>query len=433
MKVATRFALILILAAMAVPARAQQAATQGAHSASSGQASPEPVKLADLLAEAERNHPALKAAARMVEAKQARVPQARALPDPQVSLGYMGDFAPFKTQPGDPSSYRTLGLMQEFPFPGKRALRGQFAEKDVDAARWDIELARRRVLAQVRVAYFELWSVDKALDVIRRNKDLLEKVARITEERYKVGKGLQQDVLRAQLEVTRLRQRLTLLDQRRGTLAGQLNALMQRPLDTPMGPLAPVEKTTFAYSLNELVERGVANAPEIRQQEERIAQSQVALKLAERERYPDFGVGWDYQQRPGMPEMFGLRFTVSVPIFYKNKQKQMAIEAASENAAAVQQREAIRTGLLFQVKEQFLAARASEELLTLYSKALVPQSTLTLEASLAAYQTGSLDFLNVLNSFLGVLDYELGYYEELANYQKALSRLEEITGFELVK
>ena len=437
MRAAMKFAMILILAAVVAPARAQQpaagAAPQGVQSAAPGQAAPEPVKLADLLAEAERNHPALKAAARMVEAKQARVSQARALPDPQVSLGYMGDFAPFKTQPGDPSSFRSIGVMQEFPYPGKRGLRGQIAEKDVDAARWDIELARRRVLAEVRVAYFELWSVDKALDVTRRDKDLLEKLANITEERYKVGKGLQQDVLRAQLEITRLLQRLTVLEQRRGTLVGHLNALLQRPLDAPMGPLAPVEKPTFAYTLDELVERGVANAPEIRQQEERISQSQVALKLAERERYPDLGVGWDYQQRPGMPEMFGLRFSVSIPIFYKDKQKQMAVEAASEKAAAEQQREAIRTTLLFQVKEQYLAARASEELLTLYSKALVPQSTLTMEAALAAYQTGSLDFLNVLNSFLGVLDYELGYYEELANFQVALSRLEEITGFDLVK
>ena len=424
MGVTKKFALILVLAALAAPARAQTPAASQ---------SQEPVKLADLLAEAERSHPAMKVAARMVEARQARVSQARALPDQQVSLGYMGDFAPFKTQPGDPSSYRTLGVMQEFHYLGKRDLRGKIAEKDVDAARWEIEAARRRVLGEVRAAYFELWGVDKSLEVLRKNKDLLEKLARITEERYKVGKGLQQDVLRAQLEVTRLLQRLTVLQQRRATLVGQLNTLLQRPLDAPMGPLAPVEKTTFAYTLDELVERGVANAPEIRQQEERIEQSQYALKLAERERYPDFGVGWDYQQRPGMPEMFGLRFTVSIPIFYKNKQKQMAVEAASERAAAEQQREAIRTGLLFQVKEQYMAARASDELLTLYTKALVPQSTLTLEAALAAYQTGSLEFQGVLSSFLGVLEYESAYYEELANYEKALSKLQEITGIEIVK
>jgi len=422
MKFAVRIALILILATLASPAPAQQSAAPS-----------EPVKLADLLAEAERNHPSLKAAAQMVEARRARISQARALPDPQVSLGYMGDFAPFKTQPGDPSSYRTLGVMQEFPYPGKRDLRAQIAEKDVDAARWEIELARRRVLGEVRVAYFEMWGVDRALEVTRKNKDLLATLARITEERYKLGKGLQQDVFRAQLEVTRLLQRLTVLDLRRATLVGQLNALLQRPLDAPLGPLAPLEKAVFAYSLDELVERGVANHPEIRQQDERIAQSQLAVRLAERERFPDFGVGWDYQQRPGMPEMFGLKFTVNVPIFYKTKQKQMVTEAASERNAARYQRESLRTVLLFQVKEQFLAARASEELLTLYTKALVPQSTLTLEASLAAYQTGSLEFQSVLASFLGVLEFESSYYEELASFQKALARLEEITGIELVK
>jgi outer membrane protein TolC len=350
-----------------------------------------------------------------------------------VSLGYMGDFAPFKTQAGDPSSYRSLGVMQEFPYPGKRDLRAQIAAKDADAAQWEIEMARRRVSGEVRVAYFELWGVDRALEVLGKNRDLLEKLARITEARYKVGQGLQQDVFRAQLEVTRLRQRLTLLEQRRATLAGQINALLQRPLDAPLGPLAPVEKDLLAYSLDELVERGVANHPQIRQQDERIAQSQIAVRLADREKMPDFAVGWDYLQRPGMPEMFGLKFTVNVPIFYQSKQKQMVTEAVAESNSARHERESIRTGLLFRIKEQYLAARASDELLTLYTKALVPQSTLTLEAALAAYQTGAVEFQSVLAGFLGVLDYESAYYEEFANYQKALARLQEITGIELVK
>ena len=393
----------------------------------------QPVKLADLVAEAERTHPALQAAAGLVEAKRARIPQARALPDPQLSVGYMGDFAPFRTQAGDPSSYRQFGLMQELPYPGKRELRGKIAAKDVDAEKWNLEAARRRIRAEVALAYYELFAVDKALEITQANKELLEKLARIAEERYKVGKGLQQDVIRAQVEVSRVLQRQTVLGQRRRTLEAQLNSLLVRPPASPIGPLAPVQKAVFAYSLEELLQKAVDNFPEIRRQEQLIEQSQLAVNLARKNYYPDFSVGWDYQNRPDFLEMYGLRFTMNLPIFYKSKQRQAVGEASANLAAARHEREAVRTALFFQVKEQYLMAKASEELLNLYSKAIVPQSTLALESGLAAYQVGSLDFLSLLSSFSNVLDYEISYYAELANFQKALARLEEITGIELTK
>jgi cobalt-zinc-cadmium efflux system outer membrane protein len=419
-KCVVSFALILCAAGM-VPAQELPAA------------SPPPVKLADLVAEAERNHPSIQAAARMVGAKRARIAQARALPDPQLSAGYMGSLAPFKTQKNDPSSYRTFGVMQELPYPGKRDLRGKIAAKEADAEIPNVEAARRRVRAEVKVAYYELWGVGKAIDITGRNKELLEKLARIAEERYKLGKGLQQDVLRAQVEVTRIRQRQTLLDQRHHTLEAQIASLLMRPGDAPLGALpAEIAKAGLPYSFEELIGKGVENSPEIRRQEELIEQSRLAADLARKEFYPDFSVSWDYQNRTsGMPEMYGLKFTMNLPFFNKGRRYAAVNEASETQASARQMREAVRTVLMFQVKEQFLAARASDELLTLYSKALVPQSALTLESSMTAYQVGSLDFLSLITNFITVLDYETSYYEELARYQQALARLEELTGIEL--
>ena len=414
------FALILCAAGM-VPAQEGPAA------------GPPPVKLAYLLAEAERNHPSIQAAARMVDAKRARIAQARALPDPQLSVGYMGDFAPFKTQRNDPSSYRTVGVMQELPYPGKRDLRGKIAAQEAEAEIPNVEAARRRVRAEVKLAYYEIWSVGKALEITGRNKELLEKLARIAEERYKLGKGLQPDVLRAQVEVTRIRQRQTLLELRRRTQEAQLASLLLRPTDAPLGLLpGEIAKSGLPYSFEELISKGIENSPEIRRQERLIEQSQLAVGLARKEFYPDFSVSWDYQNRTsGMPEMYGLKFTMNLPIFNKGRRYAAVNEASETQASARQMREAVRTVLLFQVKEQFLAARASDELLTLYLKALVPQSALTLESSLAAYQVGSLDFLSLITNFISVLDYETSYYEELARYQQALARLEELTGIEL--
>src|SRR6516225_9239031 len=136
-------------------------------------------RLADLLEEAERVHPAIKAQAQMIESKRARIPQVRSLPDPTVGAGWMGNITFYSVQHLDPSSYRGISVMQELPFPGKLTLRGQIAEKDVDAEKWNLEAARRQVRAGVKSAYYELGSVDQAIAHTQRNKELLEKLARV--------------------------------------------------------------------------------------------------------------------------------------------------------------------------------------------------------------------------------------------------------------
>jgi outer membrane protein TolC len=209
--------------------------------------------------------------------------------------------------------------------------------------------------------------------------------------------------------------------------------LLLRPSDAPIGTLETVTPSSLNYSLDELVARGVENYPDIRRQQQLIEQSQYAVNLARKEYYPDFRIAFDYQQRPDLPDMYGFNFTINVPIFYKKKQRESVSEATFAVESGQQSREAIRTELLFQIKDQFLRARASDELLSLYTRALVPQSSLALESSMAAYQTGTLDFESLISNFSSVLQYEVSYYEELANYQKALVTLEQITGIELAK
>jgi outer membrane protein, heavy metal efflux system len=420
-----RFALTVSLLSLAagIPAtRAQEVQTP---------AMPRVVKLADLLTEAERVYPSIKAEAEMIESKKARIPQVKSLPDPTMGVGWMGNIEPFSVQHLDPSSYRGLNAMQEVPYPGKLKLRGQIAEKDVETEKWNLEAARRQVRADVKSAYYELWAVDQALLITQRNKELLEKLTRIAEEKYKVGKALQQDVIRSQLEISRILQTFTTLNQRRRTLAAKLNSLLLRPSDSPIGSLAPVQKAELIYSLEELTEEGVANSTDIRKQEQLIEQSQYAVSLAQKSYYPDFRVGYDFWHRPDLQNMQGFNFGINVPIFYKKKQREEVRETTFVVESGKQARETIRTVLLFQVKEQYLQAKASEELLLLYTKALVPQSALALESSMASYQTGTLDFESLLANFQSVLEYEVNYYQELATYQKALVNLEQITGVEL--
>lgn len=390
--------------------------------------------LDDLIAEALQNNPEIQAAERMVDAKRAVAPQARTLPDPVVSGGWTGNLVPpFSIQTRDPSSARMLGFSQEIPFPGKLALQGRIASKEADAEWWNYERTKLAVISNLKQAYYELFFIDKSIETVQKDKDLLEKLAKIAEARYSVGKGMQQDVIRSQVEVSKLLERLTLLEQRRGVTEALLRSLLFRPPDAPMGAPEEIIKTDIPYSLKELEDLAESSAPEIKSQEQEFDRNQLALNLAKKQYYPDFGVGFTYFNRPQLPEMYALNFTAKIPLYFWKKQRYGVEEAASGLASARKRIEAAKAGLLFKVKDQYLSMKASERLMDLYSKAIVPQSTLALDSSLASYQVGSLDFLNLLTNFQTVLDYELNYYDSLTNYQKAVARLEEVMGTSLPK
>lgn len=389
--------------------------------------------LDELIREALENNPAVHAALRRVEAQRRRVPQARALPDPRVSVGWMGNLKPFGVMREDPSSYRSVGATQEIPFPGKLKLRGEVADREAEAVWWDYEATRRRVVAEVKSAYYGTFYYQKAIEITLKNKDLLEKLARIAEVRYQVGQGLQQDVLRAQVEVSRLLQRLTLLEQQEKTAQARLNSLLARDPETPLAPPGSLEPAELTYSLESLYDLARANDTGLQREGRQIERSQLAVNLARREYYPDLSVGYSYWNRPAQREMHGFTFSLNIPVFYRSKQREGVNEATQELLAAQRSRENRETTLYFEVKEQYLAAKAAEELARLYSRAVVPQSSLALESAMAAYEVGQVDFLTLLSNFITVLDYESDYYRELTNYQIALARLEPLVGVELTK
>lgn len=389
------------------------------------------LKLEDLVAEALRANPAIQSTARRVEALRARVPQVKALPDPKLSVGWLGNITPFDVQERDPSSFRSISAMQEIPYPGKLKLRGQMADREAEAARWQHEAVRRRVVAEVKAAYYDYFYSHKAIEITQKSKDLLEKLAKIATVRYQVGKGIQQDVLRAQVELSRLLQRLTVLEQEKKTAQVRLNTLLYRPPDAPLPDPTSLEKSEMTFSLESLYQLARENDPGLLQEQRMVERSQLALNLAQKEYYPDLSVGYTYQNRPLIPEMHGFTFTVNLPIFYKSKQREGVREATEELASSERNRDNRETTLYFEVKQQYLASKASEELARLYAQAVVPQSSLALESSLAAYEVGTADFLTVLSNFVTILDYESNYYRELTNYQIALARLEEQVGVEL--
>lgn len=447
LKYRLRFLIVGVLASCAAIVGAQTGPTPGSDipaapapqvpqqsTSTSGQAShSSEVTLQQLVGVALAQNPAIKSAAERFQAQRARAPQARSLPDPMVSGGWMGNITPFSVQKGDPSSYRGLTVSQALPFPGKLGLRGKIADREAEAGRWEYEQTERQVVAEVKAAYYAYFYDTKAIQITEKNKDLLEKLENIAEARYRVGKGIQQDVLRAQVEVSRIDQKLIVLRQEEHTVRARLNTLLNQDPESPLPPPAAVNPADFQFSLDQLYAMAHENDPGLERDKRMIESGQFAVNLAQKAYEPDFDVAYTYEQRPEMQDMHGVMVGVNIPIFFRSKQREGVIEASHDLNAAHREFDSRLTRVNFEIKQQYLAATASRDLMNLYSKAIVPQSSLALESSMSSYEVGKVDFLSMLDNFIYVLDYEVNYYQELSNYETALARLEPLVNTDLTE
>src|SRR5437867_4240325 len=203
------------------------------------------VSLPDLVREALDHNPEVQMAARTLEAKRARVGQAAALPDPMLMYGVIneGRPVPFQTLGERDFSEAYVGVSQDLPFPGKRRLRKEAAREEVDAARSAYEGARRRVAADVAEAYYDLYATHAGLDLVEESARLLDELIKVAHTRLSVGQTSQQDVLDAEVEMSRLEERRTELAARRAILEERLRSLLYRRTPEPLGRPVPVTPT----------------------------------------------------------------------------------------------------------------------------------------------------------------------------------------------
>lgn len=413
---------------MAVPSAAQELPVASPRS--------EPGVLVAMIAELEQRNPELAAARREVDMRVARIAPAGAPPDPTVSAGYMSGLLrpPFFPSSSTPGAFRQAGVSQELPYPGKLALRSRVAATEADMARWSYEDVRLRLIADLKAAYFEYLLIDRTLAIVQRNRTALEQFRGIAEARFSVGKASQPDVLRAQLELSILLERLASLERDGVMLRADINRLLYRPQDTPIVVSDPVTVRPVDQAVEAARAQAANRYPAIKRDEQQITRGQQALALARKERLPDFGINVTTQKFVGgMPWMYGVDFMVKVPIFWRRKQQPMVAEAAAALEGANRMRESTVSDATARVTQEYAAMTTSQRLMDLYGDSVLPQARLALESSVASYEVGNVDFLTLLANFITVLNYEISFEEQQARYRQALARLEPLLGAEFIR
>jgi len=306
------------------------------------------------------------------------------------------------------------------------------ARKEADSEKQMVRDTELRVISRLKQSYADLYFTYKSIEIFQKNRDLLDKFTKIAEAKYRVGSGLQQDVLKAQVEISVLMQRLEVLEQQKGSLEAFLDSLLNRPATVPLGRPDDLKKSTLNYELDELLRMARENAPRIRSRQEMLDSNAFALNLARKEYLPDFGAAFQYQKTGSLfPDYYMATFEVKVPLYFWRKQRLGVEEAATKLVQMRHEYQMTSQEITFGVKDQFLMARTSERLLALYEQGVIPQSAASLESALAGYQTGKVDFLTLINNQMVLLNLEMDYYRELSNQTKALARLEEMVGVKL--
>ena len=394
---------------------------------------PSRLSLAAVVAEAVATNPEIAAAQRRYDAARQRPVQERSLPDPMVSAGYSANGRPW---PGaglgsEPTSNIGFMVSQEIPYPGKLDLKASIASRGADAESQQIEAARLSITARVKQAYYRLAYTYAVGDVLTRNRDLLDTLLKVSENRYAVGQAAQQDVIKAQTQLSILELQLERVGQERATREGELNALLARPATSLVGRPDDLQLTGFDLTLDSLVTLANEHAPMLRRDQIMIDRSAVAVEAARKEYKPDFAVSGGYYYMGAMPPMYEFRFDVRVPL-----QRAKRAAAVAEQLSTVEQARSTysvtRLSLQDRVQEDYQMASTSVRLARLYRESVLPQARLALESSMASYETGAVDFLSVLTNFGTVLEYEMTYFDELTSYHTAVSRLEEMIGTPLV-
>jgi outer membrane protein, heavy metal efflux system len=392
----------------------------------------ERVSLQDAVAEALARNPEITASQRRYDAARQRPAQERSLPDPMVSAGYnaVGNPLPGAGLGTEPIANVGVMVSQELPYPGKLNLRASMAVREADAEFQQIEASRLGVVSRVKQAYYRLAYTYAVGDVLARNRELLSTLLKVSENRYSVGQAAQQDVIKAQTQISILDIQLERVRQERATRVGELNALLARPPATPVGRPDELVMVPFDLSLDSLVAAAKEHAPMLLRDDIMIDRSRIAVDAARKDYKPDFVVSGGYYNMGAMPPMYEFRFDVKVPL-----QRARRAAAVAEQLEVVEQArstfDATRLGLEARIQEDFHLAATAGRLARLYNDTVLPQARLALESSMASYQTGRVDFLSVVTNFGIVLEYEMTYFDELASFHGAVSRLEEMTGTHL--
>jgi outer membrane protein, heavy metal efflux system len=391
-----------------------------------------PTPLATLISEAQSSNTQLSAADHAWKAATHVAQQVTTLPDPQFTVQSfsVGSPKPFAGFGNSDFAYIGFGASQELPYAGKLRLKGEVANRDADMQQTQADLLRASITDQVKVLYLRLAYLDATLSILGRNDAVLKPLIETGLSRYSLGQGSQADVLKAQIEHTKILREVTMHHQEMGQLQAGLKELLHRSQSCPDIVPEPLSLTPLRRTADELQTLVLAHNPAVSVDAAGVHKQDAQLKSAQREGKLDFNVGYMFQQTgSGYRDYYML--TVGMRLSRRKRVEAGVAEAAESLEQSKQELDSQVQQQLAEVQKQYIAVTNTAELLTEYQDGLLPQAQAAFRAEQTTYRSGKQAFAPVLSSLLDVLTFEHDYQQALLDHETALARLETLTGAQL--
>jgi outer membrane protein TolC len=391
-----------------------------------------PTPLAVLVGEAKRNDPAIHVAESAAKAATFAAPQMSSRPDPQFTIQQfsVGSPRPFAGYTNSDFAYIGLGASQQFPYPGKLRLRGAVADRDADAAKAHVEVVLQDEIETLKITYFHLAFLHQALGILQQNAALLQQIEELAAAHYATGQGNQRDVFKAQLERTKILHEISMHHQLVGEDQAVLKRILRRPQNSADIVPEVLSATFLRYTPGELLDKVQEQNPNVHEDAAMVQRNQASVELAQKEFRPDFELSYMYENNDRkFRDYYMLSFSVNFP---RRKPRRAALAEAQVNVErARQEQDSQLQAALAEVQKQYVVVKTSEEQLLIYRDGLIPQAQATIQAGLAAYQSGRADFESLFSSYADVLNLDLEYQQTLLEHATALAHIERLAGVTL--
>jgi outer membrane protein TolC len=382
------------------------------------------LQLAALVDEALKNNPDIRASQAKIEAAKYRIPQVKSLPDPMVSVGYQ-NVGLSRYSYGDYSESQWMfTASQMFPTFGKRALKGEMAERDMENLQAMDDALRLKTISRVKELYYDLFLSYKSVDILQEKRALFSKIEELSMARYGSGKAPQQEVIMAQTEKYMLFEKEEMFKQKILSAEAMLRAVIGRESKSPLGRPVEPSRSGFNTDMDAVLKKAQEQSPEIKSRERMVEAAKAKLAMSKKEYYPDVTVGAGVFPRGGeFQEIWGLTATFNIPVYSSTKQSPGVQEAGAALTQARHELESVNYMVAAAIRDNYSMLTATDKLMDLYKNGLIPKTYQDFELALSGYGTGRIEAIVVITRLKTLLDYDLLYWGQFVEREKAIARL----------
>lgn len=393
----------------------------------------ENLTLNSLISSALERNPQIKSLQDATDAQKSRVSAEGALPDPVLGFSLKNVGLDRFTVGEEMMSGVGFFISQAFPFPGKLRLKSEIALKGALQAEERLKASRLSIARQVKELYSRLFFYNRSLELLRKKKEILANAFKAAEVKYSVGKGIQSDLFKAQVEISAIEEMTISMEQMLRATEANINSLLDFPPEKPLGIPAEIEFYELKPELTELFEEAKKNSPLLKEAELAVEENETEVKMAKKEFFPNIMVQAGKEFKGPLKDMYEIMVSFEIPLYQKKKQANLLAESFSELSSSKNQYLSMKNELNYMLQENFLMARTAGNLLKLYKERIIPQASLALESSLANYKVDKVDFLALLSDINSLFSYELECVKNLSNLWVATAKIEELTSMNFIK